>query len=463
MATLAPSSTTSSTSSTTTPVLDDKKILSFFLSCDKLKQNHKFPKMEKMCREFVVKNSNSVEIRYIATVRLYLALALRELLYFNDSVHHFKLAISECPSMGIDPIILTDFGHSLFSAGLYEEAQAKFDLALEIYCGESNEKDVAADSLDWSQDSILSKLTRNALDMEELKSGLAMCQLMILDPKTPEYKDILFILKPNNQYSITHSLTFYAIGLYYEMIKDYNKAIDHYNGALKKDQQFEAALERMAVCQMNLGQFDKAKSSYDLTLQMNKQNYRALYQLAKLHIRAGMPQLSKSKLRSILTLDKQVEKIESSEDRLKLISCLAESYFLLGVLEHSSHSETKKVIHELFQNAIKYFTIYRNMTVSDHQQREEEYHNTIGLCQYYCEKYEESLDCFTQSIASNPQSANGFYNKGMLFETLRDYKQSLQQYKHALQLSPHDSDCACSVKRIDRLLKKNAFLHHDLL
>ncbi|KAF0981802.1 hypothetical protein FDP41_012459 [Naegleria fowleri] len=407
--------------------------------CEKLKSTRKFGDLERVCRDFLTRYFSS-DVK-MAKIYLYLACALREGLLFRDALKYFNEALKIDSSLSKKSTFLRDYGHTLVCDEQYELANQYFEKSLLALEKESNTNDMA--------------------DKGELKSAMFMCTILgdksnVQDINLQSYLTTL---------DTNHALTHYAIGLYYERKCDYQNAIQYYKSSQIKEPSFDCAYERVGMCYLKLGVLERAKSSLDLACTLNRQNFRALFELAKLHLRSGSTANCKIKLKCII--ERSSTLVDSTSDRLRLYQYLAESYYLLAIIKYSSESEESEKSETLFNQAIRYFTRYHDLVQKFPDKlanySTENYYNTLGLCHMYSDHAQEAGECFAKAIEFEPQSPFGYYNLGVLFEMNELYDDALESFSHALKLSPMDTDCKFAVKRVTRKKKNAIFTNYGLI
>ena len=57
-------------------------------------------------------------------------------------------------------------------------------------------------------------------------------------------------------------------------------------------------------------------------------------------------------------------------------------------------------------------------------------------------KFNEALDCFEQSLVSDPHNPNLLNLKGVALRSLGRYKEALECYNKSLELDPRDKDAS---------------------
>ena len=249
--------------------LADEQVVSGFLKdCQSLREKRKIAELEKLCRDFLQRYYSSKS--NMAKVHIYLALALREGLLFKDALHHFEEAFElenedhvnnnegENTIVHTNSFTIADYAHTLFCDRQYELAREYFEKALSI------------------------SIKENQSNAEELRSAIILCQIMSpnFDPsQKAELIDDLLKKSNNNQ-----AFTYYVIGLYYEKLHDYNKAIEYYTLSLKREPSYDCNYERIGTCQSKIGLLERAKCNLDMACTLNKQNFRAILALSKVSI-----------------------------------------------------------------------------------------------------------------------------------------------------------------------------------
>lgn len=80
-------------------------------------------------------------------------------------------------------------------------------------------------------------------------------------------------------------------------------------------------------------------------------------------------------------------------------------------------------------------------------------HNTIGVCYFKQEQYDQAVTHFTRAVELNPVSAIDYANLALNLEKLGKDEQAIEQYQVALGL---DSSITFAMERLEQLLAKEA-------
>ena len=174
----------------------------------------------------------------------------------------------------------------------------------------------------------------------------------------------------------------------------------------------------------------------------------------------------KTKLKIII--ERSVQLVNSSSDKLRLYMVLAESFYILGIIKSSCEFETNfEKVKSLFREAIHYYSMYHELVQDDAEELEhysaESYYNTIGLCYLYMKEFETAMDMFNKASQVSPKSCDGIYNKGVVMEQLGLYKEALQYYNKALKIAPNDQDSQDAIKRVQRKYKNSLYTNYGMI
>lgn len=234
---------------------------------------------------------------------------------------------------------------------------------------------------------------------------------------------------------------------------DFKNALNHFNIALKKNQNQPELLSSRAACYLFLAKYDKAKVDLDLALKLDPK-------LASAYARQGqIANKNKDYTQTIvntgrsITLDpkqslaygvraiafaQQKQLLQALKDADMAVANDPESglaYYIRGQL--LANQKNDKPIND-FKKAIelspKYFEAY------------------VSFAQLYANRlqWDKSVDVLSKFIRENPQSADAYKVRGDLYFILTRYADALYDANKVVELEPNKA--ASYVFRISKLI-----------
>ena len=232
-------------------------------------------------------------------------------------------------------------------------------------------------------------------------------------------------------------------GNFYQEIKEYDKAIEHYQGAIKLDLNFVSSYNGLGNVYYNQKKYEKAKEFFEKAIELDPNfalAYNGLgnayynqkkYEKAKEFFEKAIEfdpnfALAYNNLGIIYYNQKKYEKaIELYEKALELDSNYASAYNNLGIVYYDQNN---------FERAI---ACYQKAMAADSNYARS--YNGLGNVYYIQENYEMAIECYRQAIVLDPKSTYPYYNIGLVFKSRDNYEEAIENFIKAIEL---DSDYA---------------------
>lgn len=154
------------------------------------------------------------------------------------------------------------------------------------------------------------------------------------------------------------------------------------------------------------GELDRAKGLYEKVITIEPENYLALYFL-------GLVCLSQKQVPDALDLISRSVNIYPYKD-----NCLALADIYFGRSD--------------FNAAVVYYQKALSFTTNDYALLNKLAHSHFNLG-----AIEQAIKMFDRAVQINPQFAEGYYNLGIMYEKLKDFRMSLVAYEKALKINPN--------------------------
>jgi len=203
-------------------------------------------------------------------------------------------------------------------------------------------------------------------------------------------------------------LTISLLGIFYNSIKDYEKAISFHHTAIKK-----APLERSFY--LNLSETLQNKGELDSSL-------KALYMAKILSL-------------NDINIDYKIAKLQTK------MKNFANADLIYKVLIKEKNI-SKKVIHSYCDNLIKFKKENEVIQfIEDYEKKEISDDNLkllIGLAYFNQKNFNKAIDCFSLALGLNPKNLNTLNMLGSSYEKIGDIQKAKQFYDDALKLDPNN-------------------------
>lgn len=237
------------------------------------------------------------------------------------------------------------------------------------------------------------------------------------------------------QYKIESAASFYEIALekkpdYWEAelklgrvemyLKNFNKAIDRINKALKINPAIAEAYFMKGEIYEELHDSAKAASSFQTAIEQNPDYYDAYIRLGVLYSSAKNP----------LALEYYNTALEIKPNSIEALY----------------HKAMYCQENELTAEALQLY----DKTLEQKPDFELAYFNKGYIYLVHLEKFDMAVQMFDEAIRINPRYYNAYHNRGLAYESMGDYKSARRDYKKALEINPAFELSANALDQMDR-------------
>ena len=199
--------------------------------------------------------------------------------------------------------------------------------------------------------------------------------------------------------------------------KNYKQALDYADAALKRDIHNAEAYYLKGMIFEDKQDTVLAISSFNTAIEQENDYYEAYIQLGLLHYYQSN-KLAKEYLKNAL--------------RIKPNSLEALYAYAMYCQENEEYNE-----------AIE--TYYKILKINQYR---EPYFNLGFIHQEYLKVYDVAIENYTKAIAIEPRYLEAYYNRGLCYEELKDYKKAEKDLRHALKLNPQYTHAAIALERV---------------
>lgn len=198
------------------------------------------------------------------------------------------------------------------------------------------------------------------------------------------------------------------LGLHYESLNDFFKAVQAYREALELDPSFKFAWFNMGTCMIQLDDFLKAHNCFDKALAIDPSFKEALYNKGFTYFREENYKKAIELFDKVLKLDPDFQ--EASLKKIDTYLCMKD---------------------------------YKNLSLEADKYLEKDYHNYIvwylkGLALNFLGKYTEAMSSFDTSIELMPTYIEALSAKAFLAGSMGDSDIEIACYNKVLELNPSD-------------------------
>jgi len=237
------------------------------------------------------------------------------------------------------------------------------------------------------------------------------------------------------QYKIESAKSFYEIALekkpdYWEAelklgriqmyLKEFNKAMEHINKALKINAAIAEAYFMKGEIYEELKDSAKAASSFQTAIEQNPEYYDAYIRLGVLYSGARNP----------LALEYYNTALEIKPNSMEALYHKA-----MYCQENELTTEALLLYDQMLQIKPDF---------------ELAYFNKGFIYLVYLNNYDMSIAMFDEAIKINPRYYNAYHNRGLANENLKNYRKARDDYKKALEINPAFDLSANALDELDR-------------
>ena len=236
------------------------------------------------------------------------------------------------------------------------------------------------------------------------------------------------------------------IGICYELINDFNRALEHYKRSYELNKEFPASIFHIGAI------FDRQNNPeaikwFELAYEKEKENAQYLRKYGDILVRMNDKH---SIEKGILILERGLEFFNGNVD---IMSSLAIGYEKQGKLKEAIHLlELASNKESFLNNKSKVFQLAcynekaKNFTKAVEQFKRVlflEKNNTeallhIGFIYKSCKEYVKSFKCFNRIIENEPRNPHAYYGLGKLYQSMNDKDdEALENYNKCVEISPN--------------------------
>ncbi len=192
--------------------------------------------------------------------------------------------------------------------------------------------------------------------------------------------------------------------------KDYNKAIDNYNMALKLNPEYAEAYYFRGYAYYELKDYGKAIEDYSKAIKLNPE-YEVVY-----HFRGITYRLLKEYDKAIEDYNKAIE-LNPRE---------ANVYYSRGFV-YAYLKEYDKAIED-YSKAIEL------------NPEDADLYYFRGNAYFNLKKYDKAIEDYSKAVKLNPKIVEAYFSRGSVFDDLKKYDKAIEDYSKAIELNPEDAE-----------------------
>jgi len=263
----------------------------------------------------------------------------------------------------------------------------------------------------------------------------------------------------------TSFISHYYLGSSYAAIKEYERAISHYENAIRLRPSFIPALKDLAVIYYNLDSINLASYTYSQAIAVQPSNAEFKMGLANCHYRNARYDIALPLYR------------EAEVPRYQATSLFQQAmcYFYLGRYDSAKTAFGKTLALDADNPSASFnlgLVLMMTQEYGDAVRRFEDAirfsrkpmigsaYDRIGVANYELKKKRSSLRAFQRAIDENPYNPRPHFNLGILYENLyQDTAKAIGSYRRVVELSaggdPEDATLLAKAReRLAALQKK---------
>ena len=246
-------------------------------------------------------------------------------------------------------------------------------------------------------------------------------------------------------------LDYFILGNTYDNQKEYIKAIQAYQKAIKLNPKYSDAYYNLGIMYVNEGQYDKAIEVYQKAIELNPKNDMAYNNM-------GIAYESNNE---------HIKAIQSYQKAIKLNPKYSDAYYNLGIV-YGKEDEYDKAI-EVYQRAIEL------------NPKNDKAYNNIGVIYKNKEEYDKAIEAHQKAIELNPKNDKAIINIGNIYYIKEECDKAIEVYQKVIELNPKNDAAYINLFEIqiiqdkplsDELEKKcilffeknkNVFIQYEML
>ncbi len=202
------------------------------------------------------------------------------------------------------------------------------------------------------------------------------------------------------------AIDYFLLGIIYYQSKEYDKAIEAYEEAVKINPKDDSAYNNMGSAYANKKEYDKAIEAYKKAIEINPKYDSAYYNM-------GIAYDDKKEY------DKAIDAFEKA---IEINPKYADAYNNMGNAYYNKKEYDKAI--EVYKKAIeinpKYADAYYNMGITYSNKKE----------------YDKAIEVYKKAIEINPKYADAYYNMGIAYRHKKEYDKAIEAYKKAIEINP---------------------------
>ena len=278
----------------------------------------------------------------------------------------------------------------------------------------------------------------------------------------------------------------------YIAVKEINQALNDINKALQIQPKKADYYITLSDIYMLMGQPQNCEESLLKALSVDPKNLTANLKLANLYLILKDYRKVNEYVKAVLELDKTnttvrftraMALLETGDtahavgdlmDAVRMNPRYFDAYMLLGELFAIRHDplsagyfnnalrirpNSKEALYNLgmfYQESGQYFKAigtYEILARTDTSFRDALYN--IGYINLvYLQDYSKAVEYFTKAIAKDPGHAESWYNRGLSYEQLKEYRKAYDDYQKSLKLKVNFDKAIEGLNRLDKVMKK---------
>lgn len=206
------------------------------------------------------------------------------------------------------------------------------------------------------------------------------------------------------KYALHQSILVYNTGQIYEILKDFDKAYEMYNHAIRLDPYYGEYYNDMANLLQNHGRLEQALDYYQRAIDLCPPYYEAHMNRAGVYEKLGQSE-------------------QAYQDYLRVIELKPDTAHAYSQLSTLCYQEQRYDEAEEWINQAIYY-----------QAGEALFYNNKGLILQEQQRHDEAKQCFEEAVRRNPRLSEAYSNAAVLAFEQEQYEQSLTLINQAIEL-----------------------------